>query len=82
MTNSVKIQADIIDELSNIISTNHNKIIALVKDNFRELQEKYDRIHTLLMQRKIHFIAYIDVTVHNAKLNEELNHCVLQLVED
>jgi DNA mismatch repair protein MutS len=81
LTNSVKIQADIIDKLSDVISTNQNRIISLVKDNFKELQKKYDRRHTLLLERIIHFIADIDVAVTNAKLHDDFNYCRPQVIE-
>jgi DNA mismatch repair protein MutS len=81
LTNSVKIQADIIDKLSNVVTNNHAKIITLVKQNFKELQQKYDRRHTLLLERMIHFIADIDVAVTNAKLHEDFNYCRPQVIE-
>ena len=81
LTNSVKIHAPIIEKLSDEIMQNQVAIIAIVKERFKELQQKYDRKYTLLLERIIHFIADIDVATANAKLHELYNYALPQIIE-
>ena len=81
LTNNVKITAPIIEELSDSIMTNQVRIVAIVKERFKELQERFDRKYTLLLERMIHFIADLDVAVASSRLHDEYNYCRPQVIE-
>ena len=81
LTNSVKITAPIIEALSESIMNNHVRIVSLVKERFKEIQQKFDRKFTLLLERMILFIADLDVAISNARLHEMYNYCRPQMIQ-
>ncbi len=81
LTNSVKITADITDQLSDKIMRNRLKIVALAKERFVNLQVLFERRYTILLERIIHYVADLDVAVSSAKTAQLYNYARPTIVD-
>ena len=81
LTNSVKITSELTEQLSDKIMRNRSKIVLLVKERFKLLQESYDRRYTLLFERIIRYVADLDVAVGSAKVAHEYNYAKPMIVD-
>jgi DNA mismatch repair protein MutS len=73
-TSNVKITADIIDEISRDIVTNQQKIVALVKEKFGEVQHRFEQEYSSLLDSLTLFVADIDVATTNMKIAKANNY--------
>jgi len=81
LTNSVKITSDFTDRFSDKIMQNRNKIVALVKERYVQLQETFERRYKLLFDRVIHYVADLDVAVSSSKVATLYNYSRAEIVD-
>jgi DNA mismatch repair protein MutS len=80
-TSNVKITADIIDDISRLIVNNQQKIVALVKEKFGEIQHRFEQDYSVLLDALTLFVADIDVATTNMQLSKKYNYSEPIIVE-
>ena len=67
LKNSVKLQSVLFDDITESFESSQVKLIALVKQRYRESLEEVEKKFSNLIDKLIEFVANIDVAVSNAK---------------
>jgi DNA mismatch repair protein MutS len=80
LSNSVKITSDLIDQISEKISSAKTKLISLVKEEFQTKLVEIEKNHTLLLEKIVEFLSKIDVAVSTGKLSKNRNYCKPELI--
>ena len=73
LKNSVKIYADLFEEVTSFYETSQVKLISLLKQRYIEMLTLIEKRFSLLLEKLISFIANIDVAISNAKASKEMN---------
>ena len=81
LSNSVKITAEIIDNISEQINHSKTKLILLVKENFLKELEDFEIKHSLTIERVISFLSKIDVAVSTGKVARDYRYVKPEIIE-
>jgi DNA mismatch repair protein MutS len=74
MTNSVKITAALLDDVSQATLANHTKLVRITKDRYGESLEHIEERFSLSLEQIIDYIARLDVAISSAKCALLYNH--------
>jgi len=73
LKNSVKVQAELFEEITRSYETAQVKLVSLVKQRYIESLNVLENRFSLLLDKLISFIANIDVSISNAKCAKLMN---------
>ncbi len=73
LTNSVKLQSKLFDEITKNYEASQIKLISLVKKRYLESLDMIEKRFSLLLDQLIDFIANIDVALSNAKCAKSMS---------
>lgn len=80
-TTNVKITADVIDKISGKIIHNQNKILKLVRENFLNALERFEKDFSALLDPLKIFIADLDIAISNIKASQKFNFVRPAIIE-
>ncbi len=72
LSNSVKITSEVIDKISEQISSSKVKLVSLVKEEFRKELGEFEQKFSITLEKVSEFLARIDVAVSTGKSSRDL----------
>jgi DNA mismatch repair protein MutS len=81
LSNSVKISSEVIDQISEKISSSKTKLISLVKEEFVRKLEEFEQKFSLILERVSEFLSRIDVALSTGKLSRDYNYSRPEILE-